>query len=201
MHTPHAQPHPRPPVMRGQGRFLMNAWTVGLALSVVVALMLGIPTMGSAEDDHDFPCKGLKGNCFGLCLAAEIVRCDEKPDTISCRLLQRQLKAHKCTEPPPLDPFCPCVREGDAGTEPFTLWDHTYQTARCFSLEVGTLELASNASGFGLGVEDPGEGRAKGCYVRLPNGLRAGISIGSDHYAACRASLISIAAADDVTCP
>jgi hypothetical protein len=81
-------------------------WTLGLGL-VVLALLLGAPTVGTAEqdpdgDDLDFPCEGLQGICLGLCVAEEIAQCDENPDTIVCRLLKRQLKVHQCTEPPPV---------------------------------------------------------------------------------------------------
>jgi hypothetical protein len=98
------QTSPRPLVAPGRGRRGPRAWMVGVALSVVAALVLGLPAMGRAGgdddgDDHDFPCKGLKGTCFGLCLAEVIARCDEKPDTIICRLLERQQRLHKCTEP------------------------------------------------------------------------------------------------------
>jgi Protein of unknown function (DUF1554) len=90
----------------GHWRLRSVWWTLGLGV-VVLALLLGAPTVGTAEqdpdgDDLDFPCEGLQGICLGLCVAAEIAQCDENPDSIVCRLLKRRMKVHQCTEPPPV---------------------------------------------------------------------------------------------------
>jgi hypothetical protein len=185
--------HP-PTRCAGRGRRGTRAWIVGVALSVVAALGLGMPSMGSAGgdhdgDDHDFPCKGLKGTCFGLCLAEEIARCDEKPDTIICRLLERKMQLHKCTEPPPAT--CPCQGLTAGGAS----WSVDFETIRCniigASGQVQLIDAATNVLMTGT-IGDSCTISGVGGFIDLPTN--------ATENAACIDSLRAIAERDLVTC-
>ena len=60
MQAPHAQPIARPSIAWGCMRLRASAWMVGVALSVVVALVLGALPQVAAEGVDD-PCGGVLG--------------------------------------------------------------------------------------------------------------------------------------------
>jgi hypothetical protein len=53
MQAHEAQVITRTSAARGRGRLGTSIWTVGVAIGVVVALLLGAPTVGTAAGGHD----------------------------------------------------------------------------------------------------------------------------------------------------
>jgi hypothetical protein len=188
-------------ITRGRGRLRTSVWTVGVVLSVVVALVLGAPTGGSADGgDDDSPCKGLHGVCLGLCTAADALGCqDNEPDRplirLVCRNLEKKLEKFDCEIPPPVT--CPC----EGLENPPAVWGDAFPTGECNLVNDGTLFVltnrVSNTDGT-LNVFSTGE-----CILfrgpANPQVSRDGLT--DLEVAACEASLRQIALNDGVTCP
>jgi hypothetical protein len=165
------------------------AWMVGVAVSVVVALVLGAPTGGTAGDDQDSPCAGLTGACFGLCTAADAVGCFEDASTPECLVLLGNLEKHKCE-----GVTCSCAGlQADSIT-----WSDAFETTICqFDGSGDVIILNKDFSVLDVTEEDG----AEVCILQSAFSHSVPRPLTTDaERAACNASLRQIAATDMVTC-
>jgi hypothetical protein len=196
----------RTPVARWGGT---SAWTVGVAVGVVVAFLLGTPTVGTADEgDDDFRCEGLHGVCLGLCTAADALGClDDESDQPSielvCRKIEKQLKKSDCELPPP-PVTCPC----EGITDGRATWDDTFQTKECVPITGifrGIVTWSEMRATSLQAAEQAEQGERWLCGVvtcsPYPQCFATNIDITQLEYQACVQRLETIAANDNVTCP
>ena len=179
-----------------------RVWTAAVVLSVIVPSHAWDAAVGTAQNvqdggDTDFVCKDLKGICFGLCTAADVVGCFEESPIAVCRLLEKKLEKRGCGGFPPSPAICPYEGQTAGGVT----WSDAFEVREDTCISSGASENA-------LVVEDKdghqlvaGTSDGDSFCQMTGDDESSTVLVTEPELKACLASLREIAGNDGEPCP